>query len=67
MARASAGPSPGSERFDDEYGTYAPRGSTCHVCARPIEELQPARRGTLPRPAGQPAVAYRHSTACPRP
>ncbi|AWI29516.1 hypothetical protein DDW44_12495 [Streptomyces tirandamycinicus] len=48
-----------------EYVTYAPAGQTCPACNRPINELEPCRRGAVERASGAPVVVYRHAERCP--
>ncbi|RSS50547.1 hypothetical protein [Streptomyces sp. WAC01280] len=56
------------DRVTDEYGTYAPKGSTCLVCKREITGSERVRRGYL-RPegggSGDMTAVYHHSPKCP--
>ncbi|KUL31335.1 hypothetical protein [Streptomyces regalis] len=56
------------DRVTEEYGTYAPKGSTCLVCKQEIKRSERVRRGYL-RPEGEGSndmtAVYHHSPKCP--
>ncbi|MCM1967249.1 hypothetical protein [Streptomyces sp. G1] len=64
MARAKKVKVPEFDRDAWEYLTYAP-GHECSACHRPIESLEPVRRGAIDRPSGAPTIVYRHAEKCP--
>ncbi|MEV6583323.1 hypothetical protein AB0M92_34835 [Streptomyces sp. NPDC051582] len=63
MARTKKAEAPAYDRDAWEYLTYAP-GQKCSACLRTLKPMDPARRGTIDRTSGAPAVIYRHNK-CP--